>query len=258
MSYDRSDHDDPYQNRTLEMKKLIQAVFIAAAALGMMPTAVSAGDDIDEVLKSLKKVMPNLSRGDVSSSPVDGIYEVNRGMSYFYVTSDGRYVFSGDLVDIRSGQSITENNRKSMRLQELGRLKDQDMITFRAKEEKFEVTVFTDIDCGYCRKLHREMADYNDAGITVHYLFYPRSGPNTPSFKKAEAVWCSGNRNVAMTTAKQGGDVKAESCPNPVRRQYEAGQALGVRGTPAIVLPDGGLQPGYLPAERMLAVLKES
>ena len=154
--------------------------------------------------------------------------------------------------------SLTENSRKALRLDALNDLGDQSMITFPAKDEKYVLTVFTDIDCGYCRKLHREMGDYNDRGITVRYLFYPRSGPDTPSFDKAESVWCSKDQNDAMTQAKMGANVSAKACENPVQAHYEAGQRLGVRGTPALIMPDGSVQPGYLPADRLLTLLERS
>lgn len=239
------------------MKKRIAAAVSAVGLLlaSMSPLATAAG--VDDVYKSLRQAMPSLSKDDISPSPVEGIYEVNRGMSFFYATSDGRYVFSGDLVDVASGTSITENTRKSLRLQQLAQVDSDSLILFPAEKEKYRITVFTDIDCGYCRKLHREMADYNARGITVAYLFYPRSGPNTPSFTKAESVWCAADRNVAMTSAKQGATIKTEKCSNPIRQQFELGQSLGVRGTPALVLPDGSMQPGYLPADRLLGILEE-
>nr|MBV6631369.1 DsbC family protein [Oceanococcus sp. HetDA_MAG_MS8] len=230
------------------------------AALMIAFSAHAAADDqqaIKHIFSSLKPAMASLNIDDIRPSPVEGIYEVARGMAFFYVTSDARYVFSGDLVDVQSGVSITEQERKTLRLRELERVGGGSFISFPAENEKYVITVFTDIDCGYCRKLHREMAEYNKRGITVRYAFYPRSGPNTPSFQKAEAVWCADDQNEAMTTAKMGGEVSGDNCENPVMAQYEAGQAVGVRGTPAVILPDGSMQPGYLPAERLLSVLKD-
>ncbi len=231
--------------------------FLAGLALALA-LAGPAAADTDAAYKALKSAMPGISKSDISKTPVDGIYEVQRGLSFFYVTQDGRYVFSGDMVDVRSGTSLTENSRKALRLDALNDLGDQSMITFPAKDEKYVLTVFTDIDCGYCRKLHREMGDYNDRGITVRYLFYPRSGPDTPSFDKAESVWCSKDQNDAMTQAKMGANVSAKACENPVQAHYEAGQRLGVRGTPALIMPDGSVQPGYLPADRLLTLLERS
>jgi len=239
------------------MKKWIAAATVTAGLAFGLTSPLAAADGIDDVYKSLSQAMPSLKKEDISPSPVEGIYEVNRGMSFFYATADGQYVFSGDLVDVTTGSSITENNRKSLRLQEIAKVSEGSMIVFPAKKEKYRVTVFTDIDCGYCRKLHREMADYNAKGITVQYLFYPRSGPNTPSFTKAESVWCSKDKNAAMTNAKQGSMVTSEKCQNPVRQQYELGGVLGVRGTPALLLPDGSMQPGYLPADRLIGILEQ-
>jgi thiol:disulfide interchange protein DsbC len=117
--------------------------------------------------------------------------------------------------------------------------------------------VFTDIDCGYCRKLHNEMAKYNAEGITVRYMPYPRSGLNTPSYYKAVSVWCSDDRRDALTRAKAGKDVPRATCDNPVQASLELGHQLGVTGTPALVLEDGQLLPGYVPAKKLSQVLDQ-
>lgn len=232
------------------MKKLIVSLIVA----GLSTAAGAAGPkdaELQAVKERLGKAFPGLSDEDIKRTPVEGLFEVSRGLSFGYVTEDGKYFLDGDLVDIERGESLTENSRKSLRLKALDELGDDKMIVFPAKNEKHVVTVFTDIDCGYCRKLHREMADYNKQGITVRYLFYPRSGPNTPSFAKAKNVWCANDRNDAMTSAKQGEELPAQACVNPVLEHYRAGQKLGVRGTPALILDDGSMQPGYVPAAQL-------
>ncbi len=232
------------------MKKLIVSLIVA----GLSAAAGAAGPkdaELQAVKDRLAKAFPGLSDQDIRRTPVDGLFEVSRGLSFGYVTEDGKYFLDGDLVDIERGESLTENSRKNLRLKALDELGESKMIVFPAKDEKHVVTVFTDIDCGYCRKLHREMADYNKQGITIRYLFYPRSGPNTPSFAKAKNVWCSNDRNGAMTDAKQGEELPDKGCVNPVLEHYRAGQKLGVRGTPALILDDGSMQPGYVPAAQL-------
>jgi thiol:disulfide interchange protein DsbC len=128
-------------------------------------------------------------------------------------------------------------------------------IEFKAKNEKFVVTVFTDTDCGYCRKLHNEIQDYLDAGITIHYLAYPRGGENSETFNTLESIWCSKDKPGAMTKAKSGSEVSVAKCDNSVAAQYQLGQSFGVTGTPALVLPDGTLIPGYQPAAALAATL---
>jgi thiol:disulfide interchange protein DsbC len=128
---------------------------------------------------------------------------------------------------------------------------------FAPRETKHTVTVFTDVDCTYCRKLHAEMKQYNDLGIRVRYLFYPRSGPDSESWTKAEQVWCSANRNEALTRAKRGDSLTAKACANnPVARDYELGQDVGLRGTPAIILPSGELLGGYVPPAMLIKRLQ--
>ena len=121
------------------------------------------------------------------------------------------------------------------------------------------MTVFTDVDCSYCRKLHSEIAEYNRLGIRVRYVFYPRSGPGTESWRKAEAVWCSSDRQAALTLAKSGKElpVNASCGPTPVARTYALGQELGMRGTPGIFTEHGDYFAGYYGPERLLQKLKE-
>ena len=132
------------------------------------------------------------------------------------------------------------------------------MIVFAPEgKPSYTITVFTDIDCGYCRKLHGEMAGYNAEGIKVQYLFYPRAGEGSPSFAKAVSVWCADDRRTALTDAKAGKSIPDKTCPNPVKEHLELGEKMGVSGTPAIVLENGEMVPGYIPPKRLAAMLKE-
>lgn len=126
------------------------------------------------------------------------------------------------------------------------------MIIFPAKNAKHTITIFTDIDCGYCRKLHSEVSRYTDAGITVRYLFFPRSGPNTESYFKAVSVWCADDRNQALTDAKLNNKVINKTCENPIDKHMQLAQAFGVNGTPAIIADDGTMVPGFVPAKELV------
>jgi thiol:disulfide interchange protein DsbC len=136
---------------------------------------------------------------------------------------------------------------------------ESQMLIFSPKNPLYTITVFTDVDCGYCRKLHSEMAELNRLGVRVRYMFYPRTGPNTESWRKAEAVWCAADRNDALTRAKAGGplDLSKTCGPNPVAREYALGQSIGVRGTPAIVTESGDYISGYLPPRDLVEQIKE-
>jgi thiol:disulfide interchange protein DsbC len=201
--------------------------------------------------------IPGAKPDELRQSPIAGIYELARGSEIAYVSADGKYVIAGDLYDLAKNDNLTETRRRGERLKMLGRVSESDMLVFGPRDAKYTITVFTDVDCSYCRKLHSEMADYNRLGIKVRYLFYPRSGPDTESWHKAEEVWCSSNRNDALTRAKRGEPLKAvKNCPTPVARDYQLGQDFAIRGTPAIVLADGEVLPGYVPAASLAEHLR--
>ena len=199
-----------------------------------------------------------VSADAVRPSVVAGLYEVAHGGEVLYVTPDGRYAFTGDLYDTGSGKNLTEQRRTATRLAALKTLSDDDAIIFSPKTPRYTVTVFTDVDCTFCRKLHSEIAEYNRLGVRVRYMFYPRSGPGSDSWRKAEVVWCSANRQDALTRAKQGGELAGKACNNtPVARTYALGQELGIRGTPGIFTDRGEYLPGYFPPAQLLEKLKE-
>jgi len=230
----------------------------ALSALLLLCVACASAEDpaLEKVRKLVEKSLPGIAAEDVQPSPVPGLFEVRKGSAYAYLTADGKYLIQGDLMDLESGRQLTEERRQESRLAVLKELGQDKMIGYGPKDAKYAVTVFTDIDCGYCRKLHREMDQYNARGIRVNYLFFPRSGPETPSFYKAEQVWCAPNREQALTAAKQGAEPKnTRSCKNPILQHYEAGEQLGINATPMIILPDGELVRGYMPASALAARL---
>ena len=210
--------------------------------------AVAEDAQLEKVRASVTKNLPGVEKEMVTKSAAPGLYQVRKGALFAYVTADGRFLVQGDMIDIVSGEEITEAQRSEARVAVLKQFGPEGVIEFSPPNPKYVITVFTDIDCGYCRKLHNEIQEYNDAGIGVRYLFYPRSGPGTPSFAKAESVWCSKDRRAALTQAKRGDNLKASNCPNPVLKQYEAGEAIGVAATPTLVLPDGEIVRGYVKA----------
>jgi len=171
------------------------------------------------------------------------------------VTNDGKYLIQGSLIEVKSRTDLSEVRRKAIRLDAVNAVGEDNMIIFPARKPRHTITVFTDIDCGYCRKLHKEVGQFNDKGITVRYLMFPRSGVNTPSYYKAVSVWCEDDRNAALTESKAGKTLPKADCDNPVKAHMELGKLLGVSGTPAIVLDDGELLPGYVPAVKMARML---
>lgn len=236
---------EPYPGKQPDAVEAPERVEGSGAKMDLTPEAAD--------LKARLTRMVGAPPDEVRDTPADGVLEARWGSNFAYVMDDGRHVIYGDMINLDTGEEISENSRKLMRLSALNRLGTENMIVFPAKKPRHTITVFTDIDCGYCRKMHREIQDYNDSGITVRYLFYPRSGPGTESFQKAEAVWCSKDRRAALTRAKNGGSVKAGKCSSPVTREWELGQQLGLRGTPMIILGDGEVVNGYVPASALAA-----
>ena len=234
------------------MKRMLMT---AAAVLACIGCAQAGDPQLEKVRKSVSAALPGITPEMISPSSAPGIYQVQKGQEFGYVTGDGRYFIHGDMIDLVTKEEITELQRGAARQAVLKQFGPDEVIEFAPKNPKYFITVFTDIDCGYCRKLHSEIKAYNDLGIGVRYLFYPRSGPNTPSFEQAKSVWCSGDRREALTQAKRGAHIKAPVCANPVQRQYEAGEALGINATPTLVLPDGEMVRGYVRAEPLLARL---
>lgn len=230
---------------------------VACLALGLFGVTAPAMADTPEetITKRLNETVSGLRVDSVRESAVPGLYEVhtnNREM--IYATEDGEYILAGELLQLtdQGVVNVTENSRSSERAETMAAFGDEGLITYPAKgEQQAEVNVFTDIDCPYCRKLHDEMGRLNELGITVNYYAFPRSGPGTPSFAKYESVWCADDQRKAMDQAKAGEKVDELSCDNPVAEQYQLGRDVGVTGTPAILLEDGKMVRGYVPAEKL-------
>ncbi len=229
------------------------AAMIAISALSMSAAAKST-PELDAALDSL---MPGTKPGSIEETQMPGIYEVSYGSTIFYFNKDASLMFRGDIIDVEKRVNLTEKKRGEARGKLLKSMDESQMIVFPAEHETSKVTVFTDIDCPYCVKLHREMAGYNAEGITIRYMAYPRAGIGSPSYQKAVNVWCSDDPEKAMGDAKEGRTVADKTCDNPVAQQFQIGQALGVQGTPAMFLEDGTSLPGYVPAKRLATELSK-
>lgn len=212
----------------------------------------------DVVLKDkLEALLPGMIVQSLEPLENTGLYEALVDGEIIYFSKDGRYVFQGDIIDIESRQNITENKRIGLKKEVLASFNEADMIIFEPEKTNHTLTVFTDIDCGYCRKLHQQMSEYNALGIKVRYMAFPRSGIDSESFDKAVNVWCADDRKQAMTDSKSGANIKVNKCVNPIKNHFEAGRRLGVTGTPALFLESGQLLPGYIPPMRLKKILDE-
>ena len=218
--------------------------------------AVQAVGDVPPALaQRLEMLAPGMEPDHVVETPLAGVYEVRFGAIVVYLSGDGRYMVRGDLTDLDTGRNVTEEARMSARAGAVGALGEASMVVFSPETVKHTVTVFTDVDCGYCARMHRQMADYNRLGIEIRYTAFPRAGIGSDTYDKMVSVWCAGDQHEAMTDAKAGVPIKTVRCENPVSEHYETGRAIGVRGTPAIVLESGELVPGYLPPQELASRL---
>ena len=218
-----------------------------------------SAQDHEKVLEPLKKLRPDFKFESVEPSQVEGIYKANieRGPT-IYLTEDGRYFFAGDFFEVGDTGliNIAEKELESERKGLLAEVALDDMIIFGAENKKAHIYVFTDVDCYYCQKLHREMEEMNSLGIEVRYLAYPRAGIGSPSYNKVASAWCAEEPNEALTRLKAGKEIPENVCEgNPIAAQYDLGGRLGVSGTPALVTEDGKLFPGYKPAEQLAKAL---
>jgi len=229
--------------------------FFAGVLSALAALPVLAGADA-KIKAQLKKVLsPGYEIGSIQETPIKGLFEVVVGADVIYVSGDGKYMVDGRLIDLTSQKDLTEPRRAMIRKQAVDQVGEDRMVIFAPAEYKHTITVFTDIDCGYCRKLHRQIADYGTEGIRVRYLFFPRAGIDSDSFKESVSVWCADDRRQALTDAKAGKSLETKSCKNPVKDHLELGKQLGISGTPAILLESGDLVPGYVPAKRLAAML---
>ena len=230
---------------------------LIALPLGFAVVAAQAQELTKEQLATR---LNGIEASDITDAPIPGMYQVAVGANVAYVTKDGRYIIRGDIIDVETSANVSEETRARARATMLGTVDPASMIVFKPANGtvKHTVTIFTDVDCGYCRQFHREIDKVTALGIEVHYLFYPRTGPNTESWTKAEEVWCAADHNSALTRAKLGGSLPGgSSCTTPVADHYDLGQRIGVRGTPAIFNEAGDLIGGYLPPATLAKVLDD-
>ncbi|MBR9869794.1 MAG: DsbC family protein [Gammaproteobacteria bacterium] len=237
------------------MKLRTLAAMAGLVASMVTVSAVNAGEVEETITERLSQAVPGLRIMSVSKSEAPGLYEVQSSNGdTIYTTEDGVYLLTGDMLKITDNgiANVTEEARARVRQKQMAEFGDDGVISYPAKgQQKAVIDVFTDIDCPYCRKLHDEVPQLNEYGITVNYYAFPRSGPNTPSFRKYESVWCAEDQRDAMDTAKGGKSVPSKTCENPVAEQYQLGGKVGVTGTPAIVLEDGNMIRGYVPARNL-------
>jgi len=219
----------------------------------------------EAIKQLLERKLEGIQITSVEPSPREGIYQAFYGGQILYVSTDGQHIFTGNLLGFSGNQPVNLTEKaisakaselSPQRAKTIAAIKDEDMVVFKAEDEEYVISVFTDVDCSYCRKLHKEVPELNKRGITVRYLAFPRAGVGSSSYDKLVSVWCAEDKLQAMDNAKLKRQFSAKSCDNPVASQYQLTRNLGLTGTPALILPDGELIAGYLPSEKLYNYLK--
>ena len=230
-------------------------LIIASLLVGLNITTVHAetadGSTYGAVEEKMRTLMPNAKTIAVSETPIKGILQVQINSDIVYVTEEGQYLLQGQIIDLDTRDNITDQAKSSIRMTLLADLDPEEQISFTPAEPDYELLVFTDLDCGYCRKLHDQMAEYNDQGIAIHYLAFPRAGVGSASYDNYVSVYCADDQQAAMTLAKGGGKPEPKKCANPISDQYNLGREIGVTGTPSMVMLDGTMIPGYVPPAQL-------
>ena len=217
----------------------------------------SQADEIPWLVKQrLNATIEGYEATAIKQAPVPGWFQGQLGSRLLYISADARFLMDGQLIDLTTRQNLTQDTLKEYRKGVLDGIEEETMIVYAAPDQRHVITVFTDIDCGYCRKLHAAMDDYHKLGISVRYLAYPRAGIGSSSYRLLESAWCVDDQAMALTRAKQGQQIDALECDSPVASHYQIGHDLGVTGTPAILLDSGRMVPGFVDAPRLNELLK--
>jgi thiol:disulfide interchange protein DsbC len=235
--------------------KIGLVVLCLISTVSLKTFAAAETQNLDKVRAKLQAAL-GMQISSIGDAPVTGLLQVMTEKGLFYTSQDGRYLLQARIYDIEDGmRNVSEEALGNVRLEGLSEFKEQ-LIEYKADNEKYVVNIFTDISCGYCRKLHNEMDQYNELGITVRYLAFPRSGINGSTYKDMVSIWCADDQQGAMDNAKAGDKVPSKQCETKVAEQYAFGQKIGVTGTPNIIMPDGSVIPGYQPPKQLEEALK--
>ncbi|MEI6858624.1 MAG: bifunctional protein-disulfide isomerase/oxidoreductase DsbC [Shewanella sp.] len=239
-------------------------IFSLTLAVLLTPFAMAVSNTTSDTITNSAELKQKLSDAlsvkvhSLNQSPIPGLYEALTDRGVLYISKDGSKLLHGSLYDLDNGmKNLTEAAMAGPRIEMMKPLEDK-MLVYKAKNEKHVVTIFTDISCGYCRKLHGQMAEYNDLGITIRYLAFPRRGIPSANADEMEAVWCADDPLEAMTQAKEGNSIKSKQCDAKIAEQYQLGQSFGINGTPAMILEDGSMIPGYQQPKDLLRALENT
>jgi thiol:disulfide interchange protein DsbC len=221
------------------------------AALAMTLANLAPAADDAAIRERVEALVPEINSLAIAETPVPGVMEVQLNNEVIYMSEDGRYLMQGRLIDLETQTDLTDAAKTVVRREKIAELDESQMVSFGPEDAEYELMVFTDTDCGYCRRLHEQIEDYTNEGIRINYLAFPRAGVGSETYNTMVSVWCADDRKEAMTTAKAGNQPPQAQCDNPVESQYQLGRALGVTGTPSMMTPNGDMIPGYVPPQQL-------
>lgn len=230
----------------------------AGALVGLVVLFVTPvhAQEYEKLRETLKSVLPGGQIDAIQPTPVKGVVEVQYSGRIFYFTEDGAHFFRGDLIDVAARSNLTENTRRGQRLRTLEKMGESSMVVYSPEKPQHTITVFTDVDCPYCARFHNEVPQLNELGVKVRYAAFPRQGIPSANYDRMVSVWCAGDPLQAMTDAKAGKSIAKATCENKVKEHFDKGQALGVGGTPTIILDSGDLVGGYVPYKQLVLMLQ--
>lgn len=228
----------------------------AKAAAVPMPTGTVTPAVRNAIVAAVAKMAPDARVQAIAPTPMAGLYQTIANGQVLYLTGDGRYVIQGDAFDVENRTSLAAGTMNRLRGDAIAVLQADQMIRYAPANPKYTVTVFTDVDCPYCRAFHANIAEINKLGIAVDYLFWPRTGLDTPSARKAVDVWCASDRQAALTRAFEGQVASRAKCQSPVAHDFNLGVDLGVEGTPTIIADNGVVLGGYVDPQELLRRLQ--
>ena len=237
-------------------------LFLVNCVTSVLHAEIPSHYDILRVTNTIQNALPEIKIDAVESGPYPSIYQVTAGNEILYITTDGKYLLYGAILDLQKNKkdwNLTEQSKKKITKAIIDKLDLKDMIIFKPEKVIGIVTIFTDVDCGYCRKSHAKIKEIMAKGIEVRYLAFPRAGTNSPTYNKMVSIWCNDSRREALTKVKNGEAIPSKTCTNPAATQFDVGQKIGVPATPTMIFTDGTMLPGYFSVDNLLEqVIKHS
>lgn len=241
------------------MNRMMQTLAVALTLTSLTVGIAHAESVEGQIAEQILKRFPGAALEHIAPAPIPGLYEVSLGGDLIYVSADTRFALSGRLFDLENKADLTEPVLAGLRLNAIDGVPENKMIIFEPEgSTEHTITTFTDVDCPYCRKMHKEIGQLTDAGVRVRYLLFPRTAVGSPSYRKSVSVWCADDRNDAMTKAKSGEEPEARDCPNPVDEHMKLARRLGLKGTPMTITDSGEQLNGYVPADQLVAQLQST